>query len=328
MQTSRPIDRAALFILCDNQQKSDITMSPAMDTTNSSWLNLKTSIFSCTADNFGKLRSFNEILFSDFAVSHEWFFKDDKTSEWISGNSNDLKTIIDLRTGRATEEEKILLKKTLQCYTVSASFECKKKHHERLISYPPLLQLDFDKLDNIEQIKREIFKLPCVAYVGRSVSGKGLFAILLIAEPDKLHEYAEHCFIVFEHWGLKPDVSKGRNYTDLRFVSYDANAFYRAFPTPLRIKRFYTKKRETRPVTGVLSNDKLIGWAVKQIQSAQTGTRFDTVRKVAYCLGGYGRGLDEIKSAIYNSSQYSGVENKYLTHADEAFTAGQEKPLA
>lgn len=295
---------------------------------NISWLDYETSIFNCAADNFGKQRSFNEILFSDFAVPHEWFFKDNKSDEWISGNSNDLQTIIDVRTGKATEQEKVLLKQTLQCYTVSASFESKKKGHERLISNLPLLQLDFDKLDNIDEIKREIFKLPCVGYVGRSVSGKGLFAILLIAEPEKLQEYAEHCFIVFDHWGLKPDTSKGRKCTDLRFVSYDSNAFYRAFPTPLKIKRFYTKKKESKPFTGSLPSDKLIGWAVKEIQAAQVGNRFETVRRVSYCMGGHGSGLDDIKSAIYHSSQYSGIENKYLTHADEAFAAGQEKPIS
>lgn len=298
------------------------------DTKNISWLHLKTSLFCCAADNYGKQRTFHQILFSDFACIHPWYFKDNKTGQWESGTSIDLETIIDIRKGAATKEEIPLLKQTIQCYTPSALFECKKKGQEKLISCLPILQLDFDKLDNIEETKKSIFNLSCVCYVGKSVSGHGLFALILIEEPDKLKEYAEHCFIIFNYYGLRPDTSKGRNYTDLRFVSYDANSLYRHDPEPLKIKHFHTlPKKPHKPFAGKSTDSKIISWAINQVQEAQPGNRFETVRRVAYCLGGHGVGLDEIKEAINNSTQYSGVESKYITHADEGFKAGQEKPL-
>ncbi len=301
------------------------------DTKNISWLNFNTSLFACAADNYGTLRTFRQILFSDFACQHPWFYKDHQTNTWITGSSDDLQTMIDIRNGTALKEEIPLLKQTLQCFTPSASFECKKRGHEKLISTIPILQLDFDYLNNIERTMQEIFSLPFVAYVGKSVSGKGLFALVLIAEPEKLREYAEHCFAVFNYYGLKPDTSKGRNYTDLRFISYDCNALYREYPEPLRIKKFHSPPKPVMTMKPAdhfqVSDSKLIEWAVKQIHQAQVGNRFETVRRVAYCLGGYNTGLQEIEQAINESIQYDGLQKKYLSHARDGFKAGQLKPL-
>jgi hypothetical protein len=300
-----------------------------MSKDNTSWLDIETSLFQCVADNKGRPRTFRQILFSDFAILHEWFFK--TPDKWINDNSNDLDTIIGIRQGVA-QEDKNLLKQTLQCYTPSALFGNKKKGSEEIISYTNILQLDFDNLGcfDIDEVKQVIFQLPFVCYVGKSVSGKGLFALILISEPERLKQYAEHCFIVFGHYGLLPDTTKGRNYSDLRFVSYDSNALCRDNPKPLTVKRFYTDKRDpiTKPATvSFLSDNALLNHAVKQIQQAEIGQRFETVRKWSYTLGGHSIGLGEIKQAINNSPQYSGLERKYLIHADECFAAGQEKPI-
>lgn len=299
---------------------------------NCSWLDFTTRLFSCPADNYGRSRTFRQILFSDFAIEHEWFFTvHDPHKRWISESSNDLESIIQIRKG-VSDGDKILLKQTLQCYTPSANYKNKsKKESERILIHTnPILQLDFDKLDNLDKIKKAIFELPFVGYCGLSVSGNGLFALVLISEPDKLTEYAEHCFTVFDHCGLPADTTKGRNYNDLRFVSYDANGLCREYPQPLKIKRFHPVKKpkiEIQQSYGQVSDNVLIKWAVKQIQNAQEGHRFETVRKVSYTMGGYGFGLDEIKQAINSSPQYTGLESKYLLHSDEGFQAGQAKPL-
>ena len=296
---------------------------------------MTTSLFCCPADNYGKPRTFRQILFSDFAVSHEWYYKVYNPAKWINGHSNDLETTIRIRKG-VSDADKIYLKQTLQCFTPSGNYKCKKKSGPVLIHTNPILQLDFDALESldIEDVKRAIFSLPFVCYAGLSVSGKAIFALVLISEPDKLKDYAEHCFVVFNYYGLPPDTTKGRNYSDLRFVSYDANALYREDPKPLTIKKFYAFKKEPVFVSatgGPLSDSTLINWAVKSIQNAIPGdgefSRFKTVRKVAYTLGGHGIGLNEIKQAICNAAQYSGVTDKYLTHAEEGFAAGQKKAI-
>ena len=63
------------------------------DTKNIPWLQLKTSLFCCAADNHGKQRTFHQILFSDFGCIHPWYFKDNSSNGWISGTSVDLKVV-------------------------------------------------------------------------------------------------------------------------------------------------------------------------------------------------------------------------------------------
>ena len=304
------------------------------DTKNLSWLDYTTSLFRCPADNFGKARTFRQILFSDFAIEHKWFFKD-PVKRWISGSSIDLEKITLIRNGVT---DKSLLKQTLQCFTPSAYYKSKKKGKEVLISYTNLIQFDFDQLDgfDLEETKEKIFTLPFVAFVAKSVSGKALFCLILIGEPDKLKQYAEHCFGVFNHYGLIPDTTKGRNYSDLRYVSYDCNMLYREYPQPLTVIQFNqskqpaTKKDTTSFIKG---DDRIINWAVNQLQAAQApqaaqgGTRFETVRKVSYTLGGCDMGLDAIKSTILNSSQYAGEETEFINLAENCFEEGKLKPM-
>jgi hypothetical protein len=155
-----------------------------------------------------------------------------------------------------------------------------------------------------------------------------LYVFAKIAEPDRLHDYAEHIFKVFEYYQIPIDTSKGRKVNDLRFVSYDANMLVREYPEALKIKRYYKPfEKKINPVKYPKSPNKLIAWGITKIQSAQEGNRFDTVRKVAYTLGGYSFGLDEIKKAINCSSQFMGEENEFLKVADKCFKAGSLKPI-
>jgi hypothetical protein len=302
-----------------------------------SWLNRKVSLYNCLADNVGRPATLREILLTQFGVHHDWYFRHYEQNRWISGTYNDLDTIIDLRTREMTKAEKLMLKQTLQCFTPAGLLATKKKDQIQVLERSGLTQLDFDyeaiKDYDIEELKRAVFELlPFVACCSLSCTGKGFFALIEISEPDKLEHYAEHCFEIFEKYSIPPDTTKGRNIQDLRFVSYDKNLLHtlRDETKPLKIKRFNAPKPQARIITHPksYSSKAPIKWAVEQIALAQEGTRFETVRKVAYTLGGYGYGLDEIKQTINECSQFAGVESKYLNHAVEGFEAGRKKPIA
>jgi hypothetical protein len=301
-------------------------------------LALTSTLYSCYSDNFGRPRTLRQILFTDFANNHRWFYKDNASGKWVSGSSNDLFTMIELRSldsGQPTyDAKKIEAKQTVQCWTPSARYKVKGKKAV-LLYLLPFLQLDIDQEAlqdyDIEEVKQMIFSLPFVFYVGKSFSARGLFALVLIAEPDKLSQYAEHCFNVFAQYGITVDTSKGRNYSDLRYVSYDANCLYREDPIPLKIKQFNVQpQKETVRIDIPISDnpDRLINFEVRKVREAQPGARFITIRSAAFALGGIGRGLTDIEAAILSSSQYSGVTEKYLTHAREGFEAGMKKPFA
>lgn len=298
-----------------------------------SWLNLETSFYKCPADNTGRIATFRSVLFTHFATTHEWFFKDHRTNSWLSGESNDLASIIDLRRETLTQEEKTLLKQTLQCYTPGGVFETKKKSDLKEISKTGVIQFDFDYQDNseydVEELKRCVFDLPFIAFCGLSCSGKGFYALGLISDPHKLQQYAEHCFKVFDTYGIKPDTTKGRNSNDLRYVSYDCNMLIKANPEPLTIKRFHEKKSVQTKAEPIQYKAGLLNNLVHQISTATKGHRWETVQRISFTAGGTNDSnwLDQIKALITTNPAFTGEEAKYFECAEDCFNAGKLKPL-
>lgn len=303
------------------------------------WLDIKTSFYKCPADNTGAVASFREILFSRFGIEHEWYFKHHESNKWISGISNDLDSIIDLRTREMCKAERIMLKQTLQCYTPAALLKSKKQGKVEVVNKTGIMQLDWDEpaiIDyDIDELKKAVSNLPFIGFCGLSCSGKGFFALALIAEPDRLCEYAEHVFKIFNYYGIPVDTSKGRNVNDLRYVSYDSNMLYRENPEPLLIKRFQPKPAPKKVFVSNYNqnsyrpNNGLIKASLRKIQSAVTGQRWETVQQVAYTLGGLGNQniIEDLKNEISSNHEFFGEENKYHKCAEDCFTAGFNNPL-
>jgi hypothetical protein len=303
-----------------------------------SWLDtIQTSLYNCLADNKGKPATFREVLLSDFAIDHKWYYKDHTQAKWVSGKSNDLETIIDLRTSEKPKSERVKLKSTMQCYTPAALLKTKKQGEIEEVKRSGIMQLDWDypaiKDYDIEELKQAVFALDFIAFCGLSCSGNGFFALALIAEPDRLNEYAEHLFKTFNEYGIPVDTSKGRNVNDLRFVSYDANMLIREDPEPLKIKRFHKAPEKTYPAINhtarPVNNNKLIEASLMKINNAVIGNRWETVQKVAYTLGGLNdyNILEQIREAINQAPQFSGEEDKYIKCAKDCFKEGMLKPL-
>ena len=141
-----------------------------------SWLDIHTSLYKCQADNTGRAATFREILLTEFAVPHEWYYKDNHTGKWLSGVDDDLESIIALRKMDRTAEnyksQKVLMKSTLQCFTPAALLETKKQGMVKEISRTGIMQLDFDYNDikeyEVEELKRCVFNLPFIGFCGLS----------------------------------------------------------------------------------------------------------------------------------------------------------------
>lgn len=311
------------------------------------WLeDLQVSFYKCPADNTGVAATFRQVLLSRAAGDHEWYYKDysaDKQAfpkgKWVNGVSNDLNTIIKLSSVPLEQSEKTILKQTMQCFTPSCLLKTKKKTAIEEIKRTGILQLDFDYNDikeyDVEELKRCVFSLPFIAFCSLSCSQKGFYALALIAEPDKLKEYAEHCFNVLLDYGIKADTTKGRNVNDLRFLSYDENILIRENPEPLQIKHF-RKKQQPKTVTTVKSNNtiynkdsKIVRNGLKSISEAQPGQRWQTVQKVSYTLGGLGDSniLFDINSCINSNPSFTGEETKYIECATICFNEGMTRPI-
>jgi len=290
-----------------------------------SWMDKQVSLCRTQTDNIGKPSTFRQVLFVEFF--------------------SNIKEICSLRSLIDTEPDyqvnKAKIKSRLQGYTPAALLHTREKGQVSIIERTGMMQLDFDYQDisdyDIEELKQAIFdSLSCVGFCGLSCSGKGFYVLIQIAEPDRLAEYAEHCFEVFEkEYGIKVDTSKGRNPQDLRFVSYDSNMLYRENPEPLKISHFRRKEAPKRDfgykltARRIKSNDALVSKLIGEIKDAQVGQRWGTVQKIAYTLGGLNQEdlLDEINRAIVENSAFAGQEEKYLKCAADCFRDGSIKPL-
>jgi hypothetical protein len=289
------------------------------------WLDQQVSLFD-THTAQGHPATLREILFTSFAVPH--------------GGRNDLDTIITMRQLNPNDADydtrKKELKKTLQGYTPAGLMTERKQ--EAVISRTGIISIDFDDLEqyDINEVKQAIGALPFVGYCGLSVSGRGLFALVLTAEPERQREYAEHLFEVFNHYGIPPDRSKGRNVNDLRYVSYDSNPVINDNPEPLRIKRFKTRPA-IQPVrqpkvyqSDEMKKMKAVNNAVSNISSAQVGQRWGIIQHWSYSLGGFGDPglLDIVQEAIRTSPAFTGQEQKYYKCAADCFREGSGKLFA
>jgi hypothetical protein len=225
------------------------------------------------------------------------------------------------------------IKSKLQLFAPAALLETREKEKVKVLEYSGLMQLDFDyegiKQYDIEELKQAVFALPFIAFAGLSCSGNGFFALVAIAEPERLAEYAEHCFKVFAKNNIPVDSSKGRNPQDLRYSSYDSNMLFRDNPEPLRIPKYTEtpKRKRTYKLNG--SSSLFIQRQLDKIKAAQKGARWQTVQHVAYTLGGTGNAnaLDLIKSEIENNPEFNGEHDKYFKCADDCFADGVDMPL-
>ncbi len=190
------------------------------------WLEQKTTIYQNNKDVIGEQTTIEKILFSGFEKNLPHIIELRK----LNVNAPDYKT------------QKDAFKTKLQTYTPSALLASRQKNNIIEINRTGLLQLDFDYSDikqyNIEKLKQALFKLPFIAYCGLSCTGKGFYALAQITEPERLQEYAQHCFKIFkEKYGIRVDPSKGGNVAHLRYISYDCNMLVREQPCILHIPK-------------------------------------------------------------------------------------------
>jgi len=230
-----------------------------------------------------------------------------------------------------------LLKSKLECYAPAALLKSRKSGDTIVIEKTGIMQMDFDYKDvkdyDLAELKQAIFKLPFVGYCGLSCRGRGIYALVLIAEPERLSEYAKHCFEVFKSHGINPDESKGQNFTDLRYISFDENRLIRKNPKPLQITNFRAKERSKKDYAckstslRIDSPASLINKHLRALRKVQPGKRWPTVQIAAFALGGLSNPelLEKIKEAISNNDSFSGQEDKYIRCAEDCYNAGSEK---
>lgn len=109
-------------------------------------------------------------------------------------------------------------KRQMPCYTPSGVFEV--RNSEGLIKHSGMLCIEWDAVADCSELKDLLGGLPFIYYAGLSCSGRGIFALIKIADPIKHREYFRALSEYFGGIGYRVDES-GKDVCRLRVASFD-----------------------------------------------------------------------------------------------------------
>ena len=116
-------------------------------------------------------------------------------------------------------------KRSMPCYSPSGVFDV--RNSEGLIKHSGMLCVEWDKVEDCQELKDLLNGLPFIYYAGLSCSGRGVFALIRIADPSKHREYFRALSEYFGGIGYQVDES-GKDVCRLRVASWDAEPVFNA----------------------------------------------------------------------------------------------------
>lgn len=134
-------------------------------------------------------------------------------------------------------DRRAALKRKMIAFTPSGFFEPTRKsenlrHHTALVAFDIDAKDNAGRLKNFDRLQDEIASLPFTAYVGRSLSGAGLWGLFAIPRKDaaQLHKrYFDALMEDFAGMGVVIDPAPA-NVASLRFYAYDPDASFNHYP--------------------------------------------------------------------------------------------------
>ena len=143
-----------------------------------------------------------------------------KNGEWETQVTNIRKYITDGDDNKASE-----VKKSLPAFTVSATFKDKRRK-DCVDTYTGLLHLDYDKIDNVEELKARVMDIPYTYAAFISPSGRGLK--VFVKSNNDLYSHTNAFNILREYYDSIVGIESDKAVKDvprLCFVSYDAELY-------------------------------------------------------------------------------------------------------
>ena len=124
-------------------------------------------------------------------------------------------------------DKQMQYKKEFPAWFVGGTFPFQKTEDKDILTYSNILAIDVDKKDNpemdIEQIRQKLFELPYVFAVVKSISGEGIYALLLLEDGKYTKEYYKY---IDKLWYQQYNIVIDHQCTNIgrkRFISYEEN---------------------------------------------------------------------------------------------------------
>ena len=155
-------------------------------------------------------------------------------------------------------------KETTPAVTVSGKFENARKASQ-LTDHSGFIAMDFDNIDDIEQLESELRTDKYTYSLFRSISGNGLCAIVKI--DGKKHKDAFKSLEAYylKHYSVGIDPSC-KDVSRLRIISYDPNLYLN--PESEKFENYLPKKKGRKPkIKPTFSTDDDVEYVIKQIEA-------------------------------------------------------------
>ncbi|MEX2336368.1 MAG: BT4734/BF3469 family protein [Fulvivirga sp.] len=233
------------------------------------------------------------------------------------------------------------IKATLPAVTPSGIFSYRSQN--KILSHSGFIQIDIDGInrEEVEPYKRELSKVSNIAYLGLSVSGKGLWGLIPIpADKDSHKAYFDAINTVFDKWGITLD-DKPKNVASLRGYSYDPEAYFNHEAKLFNVKKEVLAMPPPLPPQQRISKSDyqwLLDWITEQMTKAMDGDRHATRLKIARLTGGYIAGgvldysaenlLIDTYLGQYGSTDSQQVKNKEIKAIRDGVIDGMKNPLS
>jgi len=242
------------------------------------------------------------------------------------------------------------LKNSLPLVTVGAVCSDGRKL-ENVVNRTGWIALDIDAKDNphltdAEHLRDEVAKIKNVAFSALSTSGRGVWALVKVSQPERQPEHFEALQGDFKAFGITLDSSKGRNPNDARFYSYDPGAIIKDSFTVY--KKLSTKQNLRKPKNKDFANitkrtgnnipvkysryaESAFRYEIEELASAPKGERNNTLFKTTASLAGLVAGgmLEEyeVKQALEQTARSIGLKSHEVRATiNSGFDTGTKTP--
>lgn len=204
------------------------------------------------------------------------------------------------------------------CWFVGGTFPLCKTEDKDIIEYSNLLAIDIDKIDNpdinLEDIKTKLFSLSYVFMVSKSISGEGIYALILIENGKYTKEYYNYISKLWHNqFGLNID-EQCTNIGRKRFISFDDNLMLKDEETEITEWKLRLKEvNETKE-----SNNN-----IQQLHYSKYTTETDnkklTHNAIWYLLNN-GYSIDDINSdSLYGVWYHIGCDFRHFDDGEDMF---------
>lgn len=239
-----------------------------------------------------------------------------QTLKWIIELGYKYREPIDrLREMEYHSEEQKKFKSKFPCWFVGGTFPLGKIEDKDILDYSNVLAIDIDKKDNptldIENLSKTLFELPYVIMISKSISGQGIYVLLLIEDGRYTKEYYNY---IDKLWHSKYNIEidhQCKNIGRRRFLSYDDDLLIKdndidIEPWKLRLKEQTTIK-ETKPI-------------INCSKYVNTNDNIELTHKAIWYLLNNGYSIDNINcSEKYGVWYHIGCDFRHFDDGEDMF---------